>query len=273
MQILANGQPHEIEEGKRFTCIVHQQGIRVDVPEAVDINSRQTIECMEKMNQRQWEHISTGQLFRILFSTVFPKEDHGGAHDPDEGESNFPKPQTRFFVDVPVPDDASPDQGFGEAAAEAQALDMPPKPPKTERWVLDLEPGIPIPASIEELQKGDFGVMHVAGMITLGCEAIFEGKTRLFFRTPEDHLHPKAERRIVDMLRKMMYLAGATGTVTEEVPVSSAAAGIAGGLPPMTAPPAPEPPQEPKPPPAKKPPKKPAPPPAKKPLKGKKNGK
>lgn len=43
-------------------------------------------------------------------------------------------------------------------------------------------------------------------MIVLGCEALFEGKTKLFFRTPEDNLHPKAERRIVSMFQEMQRL-------------------------------------------------------------------
>jgi hypothetical protein len=58
-------------------------------------------------------------------------------------------------------------------------------------------------------------------MITLGCEALFEGKTKLFFRTPEDHLHPKAERRIISMFQKMQELLapnekGGVGTLVEE---------------------------------------------------------
>lgn len=59
---------------------------------------------------------------------------------------------------------------------------------------------IPIPKTVEELNKGDFGVIHVAGMIVQGCEAVFSGQKRIFFRNPEDTLHPKTERRIVGML-------------------------------------------------------------------------
>lgn len=127
-----------------LTCLVHQQGIRVDVPEAVEINSRTTIDCMSKMSQKAWVHISTGELFQHLFKMVFPEED---GH-------------------------------------------------------------VPIPATIEELNKGDYGVIHIAGMIVQGCEALFEGKTKLFFRNPEDNLHPKAERRIVGMFHKMFELLG-----------------------------------------------------------------
>jgi len=217
MKIIANGQEHELEEGKRFTCLIHQQGIRIDVPEAVEINARNTIDCMAKMNQRQWEHISGGQLFKFLFSTAFPKEDYPGQKNEEPQEFNFPKPQTRFEVDVPATADITEHYGPG-------------KPPKTRRWILDLEAGIPIPATIEELNKGDFGVIHIAGMITLGCEAIFEGKTKIFFRNPEDNLHPKTEQRIVDMMMKMMYLAGFTGSVQEES-LAGATAGIGANLP------------------------------------------
>jgi len=141
-RIIVNGQEMTIDAAPRFTCIVHQQGFRVNIPEFVEINSRNTIECMEKMSQRAWEHISTGQLFQVLFREIFPEEDCS----------------------------------------------------------------VPIPATIAELNAGDFGVVHAAGMIVLGCEALFEGKTKLFFRTPEDHLHPKAERRVIGMFRKMQEL-------------------------------------------------------------------
>lgn len=226
MRVIANGQEMDIEAGTRFTCIVHQQGIRVDVPEAVEINGRATIACMEKMTQRQWEHISTGELFRFLFAAIFPKEDY-----------DLPvNPETRITMDVSLPPDASPDQGFGDESAGAG----PPRPPGMERWVLDKEPGLPIPRTIEELNRSDFGIIHAAGMIVLGCEAIFEGKTRLFFRNPEDNLHPKAERRVMDMLRKMMFLAGVNGVATEEAPRPSAP--LAPSMPSEPEPPAPEPP-------------------------------
>lgn len=139
--LVVNGKPMEIS-AQPFTVMVHQQGIRIDVPDAVEITSRKTIECMEKMSQKAWVHISTGQLFKILFDELFPAED-----------------------------------GI-----------------------------VPIPKTIEELNKGDFGVTHAAGMIVLGCEAMFAGKKKLFFRTPEDNLHPKAQRRLVSMLKKMQQL-------------------------------------------------------------------
>ena len=154
-KIIVNGEEMVIDAAPRFTCLVHQQGIRVDVPEFVEINSRTTIDVMSKMSQRAWEHISTGELFQHLFKKVFPEEDGN----------------------------------------------------------------VPIPATIDGLNKGDYGVIHVAGMIVQGCEAIFEGKTKLFFRNPEDTLHPKAERRIVEMFKDMAALAGAGDEVqVQEMP-------------------------------------------------------
>lgn len=152
-KIVVNGEEKVIDAAPRLTLMVHQQGIRVDVPDFVEINGRDTIDCMVKMNQRGWEHISTGELFQILFREVFPEED-----------------------------------GI-----------------------------VPIPKTIEEVNKGDFGVIHVCGMIVIACEAIFAGKTKIFLRTPEDHLHPKAERRIVPMILKMIEILGPpNGTIQIE---------------------------------------------------------
>ena len=151
--LVVNGEPMTID-APNFCCLVHQQGIRVDVVDSVEINSRTTIDVMSKMSQRAWVHISTGELFQHLFKIMF-----------------------------------------------------------------DEESGIKIPETIEQLNKGDFGVIHVCGMIVQGCEAIFEKKTRLFFRNPEDTLHPKQERLIVSMLQEMMKLLGQDGevqTATEE---------------------------------------------------------
>lgn len=138
--ITVNGEGMTIELPE-FTCLVHQPGNRVNVPDFVEINSRNTVECMEKMTQKAWVHISTGELFQILFREVYREEDN-----------------------------------------------------------------IPIPNSIAELNNSDFGIVHIAGMIVLACEAIFQGKTRIFFRNPENHLHPKSEQRIVQMFKKMQQL-------------------------------------------------------------------
>lgn len=70
--LTVNGEKtvEEIETGN-FTVLVHQQGIRVDVPEFVEINPRNTLACMESMTQKEWEWISTGPLFKTLFDKVF----------------------------------------------------------------------------------------------------------------------------------------------------------------------------------------------------------
>lgn len=136
-----------------FTVIVHQQGIRVDVPDFVEINSRNTINCMEQMSEAHWKWISKGETFKILFRLAFRDQ-----------------------------------------------------------------PEITVPETLKELIEGDMGVTHVAGMIVLGCEAVFE-KNNIFFRNPENGLHPRTERCIVTMFKAMMLLAGLGGTVeeTEEV--------------------------------------------------------
>lgn len=150
-KIVVNGE-EKIIDAPPFTCIVHQPGIRVDVPDFVEINSRTTIDVMSKMSQRAWVHISTGQLFQELFKMAFPIED-------------------------------------GD---------------------------IKIPATIEELNKGDFSVIHISGMIVQACEAVFEGKTKIFFRNPEDTLHPKTERRIVGMMKSIAQLAGDSEIIQEQ---------------------------------------------------------
>jgi hypothetical protein len=78
---------------------------------------------------------------------------------------------------------------------------------------------IKIPATITELNGCDLGVVHVAGMIVLACEAMFQGKS-VFFRNPETYLHPATERRIVATFKKMLEMLGKRGvvTATEENP-------------------------------------------------------
>lgn len=136
----ASHQPQAVDIGERpLTVLIHQQGGRVDVPGAVEINSRNTIDYMEKIDQEKWTHISTGPLFQELFATVFPEDN------------------------------------------------------KQE-----------IPATIEELSQSDYGLIHVCGMIILICEALFDGKTKIFLRNPENHLHPKTERTLMNMIYKLL---------------------------------------------------------------------
>lgn len=145
-KIIVDGEETTINIPK-LTILVHQQNMRVDVPESVEINSRKTIDCMEKMNQQQWEHISTGEIFQYFFHILFPK-----------GEE--------YSVEVPV--------------------------------------------RLCDLLKMDFGVIHCAGMIILACNAIFEGNKKIFFRTPEDHLHPSVQINVVNMLQELQKLGNLT---------------------------------------------------------------
>lgn len=138
-KVLLNKEEKIIEVPKMsFLC--HQQDIRVNVPDFLEINSRKTIRHMEEMKQDVWKEISKSILFQELFYTVFEKEIHD------------------------------------------------------------------LPETIEELNEKDYGVIHVCGLIILSCEAIFNKSTKLFFRTPEDHLHPKQQQKLVDMLNKLQLL-------------------------------------------------------------------
>ena len=134
-----------------LTVILHYQGIRVDVPDFVEINPRNTIACMEKMTQQEWEWISNGELFQTLFKMYF---------------------DARQFCEIEIPQ------------------------------------------TISELNAGDMGVIHVAGMIVLGCEAIF-AKQNVFYRNPETYLHPATELMIMDTFRKMLEMTGNHGGVAK----------------------------------------------------------
>lgn len=156
VEIVVNKKPMTLEAAPRLTVLAHQQGTRVDIPTFTEVNGRNALECMEKMSQKAWEHISTGELFQHLFTMVFPKED---------GKVEIPK-------------------------------------------------------TIEDLVTGDIGVTHIAGMIVLCCEACFDNPAaKIFLRTPEDHLHPKAERRLIKMVTTLQSLLGGSGgvaTLTDE---------------------------------------------------------
>lgn len=140
-------QGHEIEALGGFTVIVHQQGIRVDVPNFIEVNSRNTIDCVQQLNAQNWEWISTGDPFRIMYHLA--------------------------MKDTAVPE-----------------------PPKT----------------IEELKESDFGVQHLCGLLILGSEAMMEGKS-VFFRNPENFLHPKVERCFMLSFKAMLRFFGRQGEV------------------------------------------------------------
>jgi predicted ATPase len=145
-------EPQELQlPDQRLNVVVQQQGIRVDIPNFLQINGSNTLMTVNGLKQNHWDHISTGELFQTLFYTVFPKDC-----------KNF---------------DA-----------------------------------VVLPKNVENLKTGDLGVAHVAGMIIMMCEEAFnvmDGKKKelkIFFRNPESHLHPAAERTIIGMFTKFQQI-------------------------------------------------------------------
>jgi len=65
-------QLHEISD-QPLTLLVHQQGIRVNVPEAtLELDARRTIDYIQKLDQVNWKFASTSPIFKLLFETCFP---------------------------------------------------------------------------------------------------------------------------------------------------------------------------------------------------------
>lgn len=130
--ILANGEEVAIPD-QPFQVIVHQEEINVQVPAFVEISAEDTLACIKALNGKQWQHMSTGQLFRLCWY--------------------------KFFEHT-----------------ESLAL-------KT-------------PTTVEALHASSTGMRHIAGLIILACEALFEGKN-IFLKNPETFVHPKTERTLV----------------------------------------------------------------------------
>lgn len=130
-----------------FTIILHPQGLKVDVPEFVEIDPQDTIRTMSEMTQNAWEWISTGEIFQHLWEQAFDEQDRT-------------------------------------------------KPPPT----------------IAALNMTDMGHRHIAGMIVMGCEACIAGRS-IFFRNPETYLHPRNERIIMRMFKRMLEVFGKAGKV------------------------------------------------------------
>lgn len=72
IQIDDTKQSHEITTipGK-CVVILHEQGIRVDAPSFIEINPHQTINCVQSLNQQQWQWISQRGVFPVLYHIAF----------------------------------------------------------------------------------------------------------------------------------------------------------------------------------------------------------
>lgn len=70
---------HEIDtKTGGFTCILHDQGLRVDVPEFKEVNPRDTLDCMKEMTQGQREWISDSAPFKMLYALCFDADRRSG---------------------------------------------------------------------------------------------------------------------------------------------------------------------------------------------------
>lgn len=68
---------------------------------------------------------------------------------------------------------------------------------------------VKLPATIKELLEDyDAGVIHACGLIVLLVEAVLEGKTKVFVKNPETHLHPKEQRHLATVIQEIMGLGG-----------------------------------------------------------------
>ncbi len=74
-----SGKPAEslvIPTEQPVTILVHQQGIRVDVPTAdLILDSRIVLNFLDTLNERDWQHASTSEVFPFLFKQVFTSEE------------------------------------------------------------------------------------------------------------------------------------------------------------------------------------------------------
>jgi hypothetical protein len=69
-KILANKQELEIESGP-LTVMVHQQGIKIKVPDALHVSPKLTVAMAESLNEQQWQHISTGPVFQKYYKLAY----------------------------------------------------------------------------------------------------------------------------------------------------------------------------------------------------------
>ncbi len=71
--ILANGQAHEVGD-QPFLVIVHNNDIKVTVPDSLLVSCFETIKMADSLNDKQWTHISTGPLFQRYFKLAFQED-------------------------------------------------------------------------------------------------------------------------------------------------------------------------------------------------------
>jgi hypothetical protein len=56
--------PIELNDGG-LNVLLHDQGIGVEVPEFIEVNPQDTIECIQKMTEGEWTWISQGDIFKM----------------------------------------------------------------------------------------------------------------------------------------------------------------------------------------------------------------
>lgn len=84
-------QTLEIEE-QPFTLLVAQQGIKIDVPEAVlEIDGMKTLQCIQSLTQKDWAYVSTSPMFIHMFNIVFPHEQKNNKGTPMFEAVEIPK--------------------------------------------------------------------------------------------------------------------------------------------------------------------------------------
>jgi predicted ATPase len=75
-----------------------------------------------------------------------------------------------------------------------------------------------IPPTITEfLEDSDEGIIHGAGLIIELVEARFAGKNKVFIRTPENSLHPRAQRYLMTVIDEICKIPGPHDELLAEV--------------------------------------------------------
>jgi hypothetical protein len=74
--IIVDGDEHQVE-ARNLTLLLHRDEYNIEVPDRFEINPKLTLAEIDKIDQKAWAHISTGDIFKLLFGIVFPE---GGLH-------------------------------------------------------------------------------------------------------------------------------------------------------------------------------------------------